>query len=187
MALTNFMPDCSGDTLNIGGIEVDIYFTCADELANDPKSKDKLSVPVTTLGASNEVGEAYSFAGAPAGEGYFRKMRVIADTGMVDTKGTVKDGTTKIESKLKFKLKGFGKVEKEFSERVSACCGLVFLVTDKSGITHEVGRKASPATVASFTGGTGGDFRGFDYEIDANGRTPRTIDLVVFAPDTTPN
>ncbi len=187
MPLGNFMPDCSGDELNIAGIEVDIYFTCADELAADPKSKNKLSTPITTVGASNEVGEAYSFVGAPVGEGFFRKMRVIADTGMIDTKGTTKDGTTKIENKLKFKLKGFGKVEKEFAEKVSACCGLVLLVSDKSGVTHEMGRKSSPATVMSFTGGTGGDFRGFDYEIDANGRTPRTIDLVAFPPDITPN
>lgn len=187
MALGNFMPDCSGDTLNIGGIEVDIYFTCASELANDPKSKNQLTVPVTTAGASNEVGEAYSFAGAPTGEGFWRKMRIISDTGMLDTKGTVKEGTAKVETKLKFKLKGFGKVEKEFAEKVSACCGLVLLVTDKSSVTHEVGRKSSPATVVSFTGGTGGDFRGFDYEIEANGRTPRTVDLVAFPPDLTPN
>lgn len=185
--LHDFMPDCSGDTLNVGGIEVDILFTCADELANDPKSKAEILGTNAAIGDTNRIGENYSFAGAPAGSGFFRKMRVISDTGMVDTKGTVKDGTTKIENSLKFKLKGFGPVEKEFAEKLSACCGLVLLVTDKSGITHEFGRRRSPAVINTFTGGTGGDFRGFDYELVANGRTPRTIDLTTFSPDITPN
>ena len=183
--LNNYMPEC--DDLNIAGVEVDMWFTCADELASDPRSKNKLPVPITTAGASNQIGEAYSFTGAPTGGGYWRKMRVITNTGEIETKGTVKDGTTKIDNKLKFKLKGFGPVEKEFAEKVSACCGMVLNITDLSGVTHEFGRRSTPAIVGSFTGGTGGDFRGFMYELDYMGRTPHTIDLVAFPPDVTPN
>lgn len=183
--LSNYMPVC--DDVNIAGVEVDVYFTCADELANDPKSKNKLAVPITTAGATNEIGEAYSFTGAPTGGGYWRKMRVITNSGEIETKGSVKDQTTKVESKFKFKLKGFGSIEKEFAEKVSACCGLVVLVTDLSGVTHEFGRRSSPAVVSSFSGGTGGDFRGINYEMDAMGRVPRTIDLVAFPLDLTPN
>jgi hypothetical protein len=183
--LNNYMPEC--DDLNIAGVEVDVYFTCADELANDPKSKNKLATPITTAGASNQIGEVHTFLTTPVGAGYFRKMRVITNTGEIDTKGSIKDGTTKIDNKFKFKLKGFGAVEKEFAEKVSACCGMVLLITDLSGVTHEFGRRSTPAVVASFTGGTGGDFRGFSYELDYMGRTPRTIDLVAFPPDLTPN
>jgi hypothetical protein len=185
--LTDFMPDCSGDTLNIAGVEVDVYFTCADEIATDPKSKSEMPGALKVNGDTNRIGENYSFAGAKVGEGFFRKMRVISDTGEIATNGTVKDGTTKIDNDFKFKLKGFGPVEKEFAERVSACCGLVLLVTDKSGVTHEFGRRRNPAMIKSFKGGTGGDFRGFEYELMANGRTPRTFDLASFTPDTTPN
>jgi hypothetical protein len=183
--LTDFISDC--DSLNISGIEVDIWFSCAKEHAKTPRSKAQMPTPTNAPGDKNRIGENYDFTGAPAGEGYWRKMTVIADTGMVDTKGAVKDGTTSISNDVKFKLKSFGPVEKEFAENVAACCGMVLLVTDKNTVTHEIGTPRNPATVSKFEGGTGGDFRGFDYEIMSKGRTPRTFDLMLFPLDITPN
>lgn len=185
MALSNFVSDCN--VVNVGGTEMEIYFTCSSELKNDPRSRSEMPSPTGVAGETNEIGENYDFTGAPTGEGFWRKMTIIADTGMIETKGGTKDGTTKIDNTFKFKLKGFGKVEKEFAEKLTGCCGLVMIIPDKTGVVHELGRKKSPATVPSFNGGTGGDFRGFDYEVMASGRTPRTINLTTFSLDLTPN
>lgn len=190
MALVNFTPDC--DSLNVGGVEVDVYYTCVDELAADPKSTaevKKMMTPaqVPAVGDENRIGENYSFAGAGAGKGYWRKMTVISDTGMIETNGTRKEDTVKIENNFKFKLKGFGAVEKEFAERVAACCGMSYIIVDKNGVAHELGRKSAPATLNTFKGGTGGDFRGFEYDIMQNGKTPRTLDLLAYPLDTIPN
>jgi hypothetical protein len=183
--LTNYAPDCS--SLNIGGLEVGIYFTCASELANVPKTKKKLGITPSLLGHENLIGEDYSFTGAPVGEGYWRKLSAIDETPMLDFSLTKKDGTSKAENKIQFSTKGISAIDKEFSARFAACCDMVFIVIDREGVAHEIGTKNNPASVVKLDGSSGGDFRGIKYEIMSHGMVPRTIDLVEFPLDTTPN
>jgi hypothetical protein len=183
--LTNYMPDCG--LLNVGGLEVGIYFTCTSELANVPRTKKKLGVTPSLLGHKNLIGEAYSFAGAQVGEGYWRKLESIDETGMMDFSISEKDGTVKIENKIQFSTKGLNEIDKEFAENVASCCAMSFIVIDRAGVAHEIGTKRNPAKVVKIDGSTGGDFRGLKYELSAYGMVPRTIDLDEFPLDTTPN
>lgn len=183
-SLKSFVP--TFDTINYGGTETDIYFAPVDEIANNPKSAFEMTPSVTSAGARNTVGEAYTFVTTPTGTGYFRKMSIIPDTGDIAMNGSMKDQTVKAENTFKFKIKGFGAVEKEFAELLIAAAGFVFLIPDKTGVLHEIGRKTRPATFSKFAGGTGGDFRGIDFELMYNGGMVRTYPSNL-AIDETPN
>ena len=92
--LNDFVPNC--DTPNIGGVEMEIMYSCAKEHKIEPRSKNKMPSPTNAAGHSNEIGENYDFSDAPTGEGYWKKMTIISETGEIMTDGTVTDGTTNL-------------------------------------------------------------------------------------------
>jgi hypothetical protein len=176
MNLVDFIENV--DDLNFSGTESVFYYTTADRLKVDAKTKAELSQPASP-GYTNIVGEQYAFKDATE---YWRKIKVITMTGDLETKLTFKDGTTKGEHPLKFKLRGFGPMEKEFAELVAANANnLILLIPDVNGVVHQYGLKRLPLLAKSASGGTGGDFRGMSYELEAFGRMPRTVDPTIFA------
>lgn len=176
---------CSDD-LNVGGAEDLLYFMPACELTANPKTEDKLTTPITSAGASNRVGEAYATV-TTSGKGYWRKLLCIPGTVEIDANDTGDAGTLAMENTLKGKVRGYSSVAKEFQELLAANAGIVFLVGDKSEtILHEIGTPNSPAIKKAVKGGLMSKSRGFEFEMVAYGRTPRTVDAVAFPLDFTP-
>lgn len=183
--LKDFIP-CSDD-LNIGGADDVVYFMPACEFTGSPKSKDKLSTPVTTAGASVEVGEAYPTV-TTAGKGYWRKLLCVPGTVEIETNDEGEAGTLAAVNTLKGKVRGFSSAAKEFMELLGSNSGIVFLVSDKSdSLLHEVGTPTAPAVKKTVKGGLMSKSRGFDFEMEAKGRAPRTVDPVAFPLDFVPN
>ena len=183
--LKDFIP-CSDD-LNIGGADDLVYFMPACEFTGSPKSKDKLSTPVTTAGASVEVGEAYATV-TTVGKGYWRKLLCVPGTVEIDTNDEGEEGTFAGVNTLKAKVRGFNSAAKELFELLGGTSGIVFLVGDKSdSLLHEIGTPVAPAVKKSLKGGLMSKSRGFEFEMKATGRAPRTVDPVAFPLDIVPN
>lgn len=176
MNLVDFVEN--SDDLNFGGTEAVFYYTTAERLKADAKTKAEMSLPATP-GHTNIVGEQYVFKDAAD---FWKKIKVIVGTGDLESKLTFKDATTKGEHPLKFKLKGYSANEKEFAELIAANASqMIILVPDINGVVHQHGLKRLPLLAKSASGGTGGDFRGMAYEFEGLGRMPRTVDPTIFA------
>lgn len=142
--LTDLIEECGIE--NIGGHEVDVFYTCADELNGFPKTRDKLPSPPSGVAGLNTIlGEAFSFTGAPVGSGYWRHLRCIIDTDKLTSKGSQKDGTTNFNTDFEYKVKGVGPGVVSHQRALLACCGTVYVVIPKSGdYAIVVGTRALP-------------------------------------------
>lgn len=175
------------DMLNVGGYEDLVYFAPASEFVGNPKSKDKLSTPITTAGSSKDVGEAYAFV-ATSGKGYWRKLLCISGSVEAEFSDAGESGTLSSENVLKGKVRGNNNAAMEFYDLLGSSAGIVFLARDKSdGLLREFGTPTSPSVKSSIKGGNAPKMRGFEFETKAIGTSPRIVDDVAFPLDIVPN
>ena len=183
--LKDFLP-CADD-LNIGGYYDLIYVIPACEITGGGKSKDKLATPVTTTGASVEVGEAYTMT-ATAGKGFWRKMLCVAGSVELDGSDEGEAGTLSFKNTIKGSFRGNGSDVTEFAEILGSANGVVLLARDKSDdLLREIGRFDSPAVKSKLSITNSPKKRQIDFEFIAMGRAPRLLNDVTFPLDFTPS
>jgi hypothetical protein len=186
--LTNLVVDCAKP--NPPGTETDLYYTCSCELNGFPKTKKELGG--TDVGDSKILGEAFDFSTAPSGSGYWRKAKILVDSGEVKDILEGEVGGQGFKSSTNFYIKGTDKEQLEFADNMAAASGcIVAMLRDRNGNLRVIGKTAIPATVEAAEGTTAtknGEKRGFAWTISAaTGLTAPIYDDATHGIDVQPN
>jgi hypothetical protein len=96
----------------------------------------------------------FSFSGAPVGKGYFREFPMLINKNSYSLSAVGGVGSKGWKETFTFVIAGVNAQQLEFVTRMLNIPG-VFLVTDKVGVVHVIGRKDDPAYVETVEGGTG--------------------------------
>jgi hypothetical protein len=134
------------------------------------------------------LGEAFDFAGAQPGEGYWRDIPIIVDTGEVVDTMVGEIGGKSVESEIRFFLAATNAEELEFFTEMMNCC-FVAMLPDRVDNHRVLGRSDDPAwveTAEATTGRTSGDRRGTAYVLKHSAGTPAMIYDATLGINTTP-
>lgn len=146
---------------NPAGTKTDMWLAAADDVANIPKFKSELAG--TDPGDSVTIGEAFTMVALK----YFKKFKIIAQSGKVDDNLTGEIGGKTFESMFTFQIAGTKADQLEFAKCVANGC-LIALPKEKSGQIRVLGSKDDYAWIESIaltTGQKPGDLRGGTYVI----------------------
>jgi len=166
--LENLVKEC-GQKLP-PGTEVDIYYTCICELNGYPQTAKQLAVGDPLPGDSVRLAEPFDFTTAESGEGYWRKARILINTGGVkwDKEGDL--GGEGFMSAFRFFIIGSEAEQIEFSVNLLKASGCIAMMIKQREATEMtvIGTDKIPAYVESIAGDGGeknGDLNGAAYSI----------------------
>lgn len=174
------------------GTEIEVYITCSCELAGFPRTKYVMD-PILNInpGDTVELGENFSFAGAPSGTGYWRKYIAVVNKNKVDVTKIGEEGSEALSAGITFTIAGTSKEQVEFSDtlvKLSGC--LVAMIRPRGSVLMEgIGTKGLPATVDTVTmdgGEKAGDPNNAVYRMKTDA-TPWFINDTTYPIDVTPN
>lgn len=175
------------------GTRAKLYVTLKEELAEWPDTvaaiKLALAQPeVPAKGDTKRIGEAFSFAGAASGEGYWRDYDILVDTGELVSAMEGEQGGQGFRQRLNFFLLGNGPVENEQADDFLGFSGcMIAMIGLKTGEYVVLGNLEDPVFTEAADGGSGGDRVGFAYTLYANtGLTPLFYDADEFGINMTP-
>lgn len=144
---------------NPAGTKTDMWLAAADDVTNIPKLKSELAG--TDPGDGATIGEAFIMA---AGK-YFKKFRIIAQSGKVEDNATGEIGGKTFESMFSFQLAGTKADQLEFAKCILNGC-VIAIAKEKSGQLRVLGSKEDYAWIDSLalsTGQKSGDLRAGTY------------------------
>ncbi len=174
------------------GVEVTIYFTLDHELASFPLTQEAitLALPGTPVaGDKKRLGEAFDFTGAASGEGYFRRVKILVDSGNIRNTIEGEIGGQGNRQRLDFFIEGMEAEALEWGDDLLGYSGcLIPLIPIKAGQYVVLGDKKNPCFLEAGEGGSGGDKVGHSYTLYANtGFMPYLYDADTLGIDITPN
>ncbi len=179
------------DNIAAPGNAVDIYFAPADELTSYPLTEFE-TTPATNKSAANRKTLAAAFAFvATTGIGYFRRVKVMLNTPIVNASLQGDGGAAGFDNKLDFELADDGAEARNFADELALCkrcgSGVVILVKNPdTGVFTVIGTKDRPAQLltAELSSGDkpGGTARGSKFSVSALGKAtphlyPSTLTL----------
>lgn len=193
MALRNLTRACG--TQRPPGTELEIYFTLEEELAADPDTEYDIAIAASQTPAAGDkkrIGEAYDFTGAATGTGFWRKVKILVDTGAVRNLLEGEIGGQGVRSRLDFFVVGMDAESLEWGDDVVAYSGCIIpLIPLKGGLYVQLGNKKNPCFIETIEGGSGtgtGDRVGHAYTFVCNtGFMPLLYDADTLGIDVTPN
>lgn len=166
---------------NAPGTKQTAYIVPASEITVMPPY-----VGTTDEGDYVVASTAFDFTGAGTGKGYFRSFPVLIDRNSYSIEAQGGIGSKSWKETFNFVILGVNEEQLEFATRLlNIPC--VFLIEDRNGKVHVIGRKDDPAYVESATGSTGAsptDERMIDVTVSASTARPM---IYTGAIDTTPN
>lgn len=148
---------------NPAGTKTDMWLAAADDVTNIPKFKSDMIPAGTDPGDSVTIGEVYTMAATK----YFKKFKIIAQSGKVEDNLVGEIGGKTFESMFTFQLAGTKADQLEFAKCVANGC-LIAIPKEKSGQLRNLGSKDDYAWIESIaltTGQKSGDLRGGTYVI----------------------
>jgi hypothetical protein len=165
---------------NAAGLTAKGYVAPTEEITADP---DYLA----TTGEGDTVTSDGAFTMvATTGKGFFRTFPTIIEKGVYSIEPVGAKGSKQWKETYTFALQGCDAPQLEFANNLLNTPS-VFIVPDANDVLHVVGRKDSPATVDSGSGGTGEGPEGeriMLLTVTAYTKKPMIYDAVV---DITPN
>lgn len=187
MALNNLVRACGSQLPP--GTELDLYFTLEEELAAWPQTEAELAG--TDQGDTKRLGEAFDFTGAGTGLGYWRKVKILVDTGNVRNLIEGEVGGQTVRSRLDFFIQGMHAEALEWWDDLLAYSGcIIAMVPLKGGEYVVLGNKKNPCFVETAEGGSGtgtGDRVGHQGTLVCNtGFMPMLYDADTLGIDETP-
>ncbi|PHN06953.1 hypothetical protein [Flavilitoribacter nigricans] len=192
MALSNLTRACGSQLPP--GTELDLYFTLEEELAAWPDTQwqvttDASGTPVQ--GDLKRIGEAFDFTGAGTDLGFWRKVKILVDTGNVRDLIEGEVGGLTVRSRLDFFIQGMNAEALEWGDELMSYSGcIIAMVPLKGGEYVVLGNQANPCFVESGEGGSGagtGDRVGHQYTLVCNtGFMPMLYDADTLGIDITP-
>lgn len=184
MALISDLTNCGVQTPP--GTEVDLYYTCTCEMADWPAI-----TAGTTLGNKFKLSEPFDFTGAASGTGYWRKARLLVDTGAYKAMIEGEVGGQSTKSEIRGFLIGSDAERMEIMDnfRMNSGC-LAFIIKGREqALSAVIGSKTLPASVTSAemdSGEKAGDRNGTAYVFSAPGPI-FYYDAATHGIDVTPN
>lgn len=177
----------------IPGTTSQIYLGITDEVTGWPRTKDVIELAadanyVVQAGDTKLLYEAFDFAAAATGAGYFRLFPILVDTGDVRNLLEGEIGGQGFKQELPFFLEGVSPEANEAADCLLQYTGCLFaIVPDKTGQYHVIGTKENPLYIEQANGSLLGRV-GYDYVFMAkNGLTHSFYDATQFGIDVTPN
>ncbi len=188
--LQNFQTAGACPTKLPAGTEIDLYVTCASELAGWPQTVFELSAG-TAPGDTVQLAETFDFTGAPAGTGYWRRFTAVVNKNKFEVIKVGDEGAESLTAALNFMVTGTNKDEVEFANLLTMMSGCIVAMMRPRGSTYMegVGVKSLPAVIESITldgGEKAGDLNSGVYRLKYDG-TPWFYDDATLLIDETPN
>lgn len=134
---------------NPSGLQQTAYTVPVSEITAEPDY-----VGTTAEGDYVRATEDYDFTGAGTGKGYWRSFPLLIDKGSYKLEAVGGKGSKQWKESFTFSIQGLDAAQLEFATRLLNIPG-AFLVPDKKGVIHVVGRKNEAAYVETADGGTG--------------------------------
>jgi hypothetical protein len=134
---------------NPSGIQTTAYVVPVGEITADPDY-----VSGTSEGDYVRATDTFDFTGAATGKGYWRAFPILIDKGSYNLEAVGGKGSKQWKESFTFQIQGLDPAQLEFATRMLNIPS-AWLVTDKNGKIHVVGRKNEAAFVDTSTGGTG--------------------------------
>jgi len=175
MSLSALTKSC-GSQQPPGAKEV-FYFTYIGELASWPQTEAEAAG--TDPGDTVMLSEAFDFAGADPGEGFWRKVTaILVDTPVVRNTMEGQIGGQGFRQRYDFFLPlNDAKTLEWLNELLAASGCIVCLIPTKAGNYHVMGNLEAGVYVEAADGGTGGDRVGYQITLYANtGKTTLLYD-----------
>lgn len=173
MALTNLVRNCGSQLPP--GTELDLYFTLEEELVAFPDTQFKVTTDASgtpVAGDKKRIGAAFDFTGAGSGLGYWRKVKILVDTGQVRDIIEGEIGGLTVRSRLDFFIQGMNAEALEWGDDLMAYSGcIIAMIPLKGGENVVLGNKKNPCFVETGEGGSGtgtGDRVGHQYTLVTN-------------------
>lgn len=176
------------------GTEEIAYMTYISELNGAmPLTKAQVAIAASNTPAAGDTkiyDEAWDFSAAATGEGYWRSMPILINTGSVGNLEEGEIGGKDMTNQGLFFIPGNDAVVKEAVECLrgaSGCC--IFMLPDKSGRNQVIGSISHPCYFElPEEGGTGGDRVGYPVRAySMSGAINLEYDAETHGIDITPN
>lgn len=187
MALKNLTRACGSQLPP--GTELDLYFTLEEELAAWPQTEAEGGG--TAQGDTKRIAEAFDFTGAGTDLGFWRKAKILVDTGNVRDLIEGEVGGLTVRSRLDFFIQGMNAEALEWGDNLMSYSGCIIAMIPLKGGEHVVlGNQQNPCFVEAGEGGSGagtGDRVGHQYTLVCNtGFMPLLYDADTLGIDITP-
>ncbi len=134
---------------NPSGVQQLAYTVPVSEIAAEPDY-----VATTAEGDYVIADGDYDFTGAGSGKGYWRSFPLLIDKGSYKIEAVGGKGSKQWKESFTATIQGVDPAQLEFGTRLLNIPA-AFLVPDKKGVIHVVGRKNEAAYVSAADGGTG--------------------------------
>jgi hypothetical protein len=184
-------------TPNPPGTKAKLRLTVKGELAVWPKTRAEVKLAaspaqVPAQGDTKILDEAFSFAGAPSGKGYWREYDILIDKGNLTAVLEGELGGQGYKGTIPFTLVGMGAAQLEFADMLVAYSGcLIASISGRNGLDYVLGNLDIPVQVESAELGLGtknGELSGGNYVLMApTGFTPMLYNGATHGFDITPN
>lgn len=176
---------------NPPGTLIEFYYAPSCELTGFPQTRAEVNAG-TDPGDTKILDEPFDFSNAPTGQGYWRKAKLLVDTGEVRDVLEGELGGQGFKSSINGFIVGTDAEHLEFADCLVNYSGqLVCMLADIQGNYRVLGNDKRPAMVEAAEGTTGiqvGDRRGFAYTFSAfTGKTAPIYDAETHAIEVTPN
>jgi|GEM_PF-3268987 len=174
------------------GTEALLYFTLDHELSAFPQTQYALTLAAAgdpVPGDKKRLGEPFDFSAAPSGAGFFRRVKILLDTGQLRNAIEGEVGGQAVRQRVDFFIPGMEAEALEWGDDLLGYSGcLIPLIPLKAGQYIVMGDLNNPCFVESGEGGSGGDRVGHQYTLVCNtGFMPYVYDADTHGIDITPN